>query len=59
MRSSSNGPHIELLKQLDFRYILGCKPGDHTHLFEFIEESYKLESAEFSVTPLAANPQRA
>lgn len=38
---SSNGPHIALLNQLDFRYILGCKPGDHAHLFEFIEESDK------------------
>lgn len=39
---SSNAPHIELLIQLDFHYILGCKPGDHKHLFEFIEGSEKL-----------------
>jgi len=39
---SSNAPHIELLKQLDYCYILGCKPGDHTHLFEFIEASDSL-----------------
>lgn len=39
---ASNAPHIELLHQLDCHYILGCKPGDHTFLFEFIEASEKL-----------------
>lgn len=39
---ASNAPHITLLHQLDCRYILGCKPGDHAFLFESIEESEKL-----------------
>lgn len=39
---ASNAPHIALLQQLDCRYILGCKPGDHAFLFEFIEESAAL-----------------
>ena len=34
---ASNGPHIELLKQLDMRFILGAKPGDHGHLFQWVE----------------------
>ena len=34
---ASNGPHIELLKQLDMRFILGAKPGDHAHLFQWVE----------------------
>ncbi len=32
---ASNGPHIELLKRLDMRFILGAKPGDHAHLFQW------------------------
>ena len=38
----SNAPHIATLKRLNFNYILGCKPGDHRSLFEFIEASEKL-----------------
>ena len=34
---ASNGPHIELLKQLDMRFILGAKPGDHAYLFQWVE----------------------
>lgn len=34
---SSNGPHIRELQELDLRYILGAKPGDHEFLFEQIE----------------------
>ncbi len=33
---SSNGPHIRELQELDLRYILGAKPGDHEFLFEQI-----------------------
>lgn len=43
---SANAPHIELLMQLDCRYILGCKPGDHAFLFEFIDASEKLGVAQ-------------
>ncbi len=34
---ASNGPHIELLRSLDMRFVLGVKPGDHRHLFEWVE----------------------
>ena len=34
---ASNGPHIELLKQLDMRFVLGAKPGDHAHLLQWVE----------------------
>ena len=34
---ASNGPHIELLKALDMRFILGAKPGDHEFLFQWVE----------------------
>ena len=34
---ASNGTHIELLKQLDMRFILGAKPGDHAYLFQWVE----------------------
>ena len=36
---SSNGPHIRLLKELNMRFILGVKPGDHTFLFDWISHS--------------------
>jgi len=29
-------PHINLLKELDMRYIIGVKPDDHKYLFEFV-----------------------
>lgn len=31
---SSNAPHIEDLRRLGYGFILGAKPGDHTHLFD-------------------------
>ena len=34
---ASNGPHIELLKALDMRFLLGAKPGDHAHLFQWVD----------------------
>ncbi len=36
---ASNGPHIELLKALGLRFVLGAKPGDHAHLFQWVETS--------------------
>jgi len=36
---SSNAPHINLLKDLDLGFILGCKPGDHKSLFDFVNAS--------------------
>ena len=34
---ASNGPHIELLKELDLRFVLGAKPGDHEFLFQWVD----------------------
>ena len=34
---ASNGPHIELLKALDMRFVLGVKPGDHGFLFQWVD----------------------
>lgn len=36
---ASNGPHIKQLKSLNYRFILGAKPGDHTALFHWVETS--------------------
>ena len=36
---ASNGPHIKLLKELDLRFVLGAKRGDHEHLFQWVETS--------------------
>jgi hypothetical protein len=38
---SANGPHIEFLKSLDLRYIIGVKPKDHQLLFDWFEKSEK------------------
>jgi hypothetical protein len=34
---SANGPHLELLKELDLRYLIGVKPGDHEALFDAVQ----------------------
>ena len=31
---SSNGPHIKDLNDMDFQFLLGAKPGDHTFMFD-------------------------
>lgn len=31
---SSNGPHIQDLIEMDFQFLLGAKPDDHTYLFD-------------------------
>jgi hypothetical protein len=33
----ANGPHIKLLKELDFSFIIGVKEGDHDHLFKAVK----------------------
>ena len=33
---ASNFPHLSLLDSLEMNYIIGVKPGDHTHLFDWI-----------------------
>ena len=43
---ASNGPHIKHLKELNLRFILGAKPGDHKFLFDLVDRSPS--GAEFS-----------
>jgi len=41
----SNAPHIRLLMELDMRYVLGAKPGDHAYLFKQIEKAVEAGTA--------------
>jgi hypothetical protein len=43
---AANAPHIKLLKELDMRFILGVKPGDHKALFEQVEEMTRRQEVE-------------
>lgn len=36
---SSNEPHINLLKSLDYRFIIGIKEADHKYLFDCVQDS--------------------
>ncbi len=45
---ASNGPHIRLLGELDMRYVLGVKPGDHGELFRRVEASAATRTVERS-----------
>lgn len=36
---SSNAPHIKLIEELKYQYILGAKPGDHKWLFSWVVSS--------------------
>ncbi len=38
---SSNAPHIKEIKQHKYRFILGVKPGDHKHLFSYVNRACK------------------
>lgn len=47
---SSNAPHIRELLRHDMHFILGAKPGDHTWLFEQLEQAAQRgETLEFSL----------
>lgn len=35
----SNAPHIQLLRSLDYQYIIGVKPADHAWLFDWVKVS--------------------
>ncbi|NJN48231.1 MAG: transposase [Candidatus Competibacteraceae bacterium] len=35
---AANGPHLELLRALDLRYVIHVKPGDHEALFAAVQE---------------------
>ncbi len=43
---ASNGPHIRLLEELDMRYVLGVKPGDHGELFHWVGVTAATRSVE-------------
>jgi hypothetical protein len=46
---SANAPHIKELKQHDFRFILGVKPGDHTYLFDHVAQAHSAgQTTEFT-----------
>ena len=46
---SSNAPHIKDLKANNCHYILSVKPGDHTFLFNYVEEAHnRNETTEFT-----------
>jgi hypothetical protein len=40
---AANGPHLKTLKELDMKYIIGVKPGDHKFLFDWVAHSEKTE----------------
>ena len=35
----SNAPHIRLIMDLGYRYIIGVKPGDHAYLFKWVKDN--------------------
>ncbi len=43
---ASNGPHIRLLQELDLRYVLGVKPGDHGKLFHQVNTAAATRTVE-------------
>lgn len=43
---ASNGPHIQLLKSLNMRFILGAKPRDHTYLFDWVKQTKATQTFE-------------
>ena len=48
---ASNGPHIKLLKELGFSFILGAKEGDHASLFAEVQKKFQAgETQESGVT---------
>jgi hypothetical protein len=55
---SPNAPHVKLLQDLDFRYILGVKPGDHAFLFEKVDEAAANGQAVEFAYPDPDNPDK-
>ena len=45
---ASNGPHIQLLQQLNLRYLLGAKAQDHRFLFEWVNTSAHTDTYEMT-----------
>jgi hypothetical protein len=44
---ASNAPHIRELMELEMRFILGVKPGDHAFLYEHVETAYVRDEMQF------------
>lgn len=40
---ASNAPHLKLLDELDMRYIIVAKKGDHEYLFDYVKHADKVE----------------
>lgn len=53
---SSNAPHIQDLKRLDLRFILGVKPGDHQFLFSWVDKAIKQGKVTEFESPDADDP---
>ncbi len=45
---ASNGPHIELLQELNYRFILGAKQADHKLLFDWVDKTKTIQTHEFT-----------
>ena len=43
---AANGPHLELLKELDLRYLINVKEGDHEALFEAVQAKLRAGACE-------------
>ena len=48
-RLDVNAPHIELIKSLKMRFILGVKPDDHKYLFDWVKHSACTEYEEIDI----------
>ena len=45
---ASNGPHIKLLKSLDYHFIVGAKASDHGFLFEWVNQTKSTREVEIT-----------
>lgn len=45
---ASNGPHLNLLKNNNIRFIIGAKPGDHKFLFKELDSNKRAEYFDFT-----------
>jgi len=37
---SANAPHLKAIKEKDYHFVIGVKPGDHTYLFNYVEQAH-------------------
>jgi len=45
---ASNGPHIKQLKELDLRFVLGAKRGDHKCLYQWVDTTPGVRHVQFT-----------